>query len=358
MKPASSQNQSSGNASTIDRVGPHECPHVLGLWDLRKAPLTLGGMIILVEELQAQAMLCDGDVGGVCFIHDASHQLLLSGIAKRGGAVAQLDADICADSVLLSALINLKGVNICYYADSVASVKEFVSRQSPPYVVWPSPDMVDERGRIDYPYGTTLFLQRFFNEHKCLHPISAKPEPIQWAVDLIERHVRPALPVLVHLKNVSRERSQSNANLEEWAAFFEVCIGRHDVKFILIGNEGIDNRIRRLPNIIVTQDLGSSVARDLALIQTACIFMGMASGPCSMAIFSDIPYLICKHPDHHPEQMARELGESDRFSFATQSQKILRAFETRQILMSEFTRLYAQVDRQSWERRLTGLRKW
>ena len=161
---------------------------------------------------------------------------------------------------------------------------------------------------------------------------------------------------MIHLKNATHEQSQSNANFGEWAAFLKVCTSRYDVKFILIGNERLPDQIRRLPNVIVSQDLGSSLARDLALVQTACAFMGMASGPCSVAIFSDIPYLIYKHPDHHQEEMAQELGDGQRFSFATPAQKILREFETNKILMSEFTRLYSQIDRHKWEQRIRDLR--
>lgn len=332
----------------------HERPRVLGLWDVRKAPLRLGNMVILVEELQAQAELYDGEVDGVCFIHDSSRLLPVSATPERDGAMAPLDASACADSAALSVLINLEGVSSCYHAGSVSAVKEFLYRQLRPYVVWPSLDTLDGRGRIDYAYGSTLFLQGFFKERGRLPSISAKPEPLRWAREFIETHVRPAYPVVAHMKNAPPERCQSNANVGAWGAFFEDSVARRDVKFVLIGNEDVDDRIRRLPNVIVTQDFGSAVARDLALIQTACAYMGMASGPCSMAMFSDIPYLICKHPDHTPDKMARELGDRDHFSFAAPTQKILRIFETRELLMSEFKRLWSQVDLQRWERRLRG----
>ena len=341
------RDRSSAGAGSSD-----ERPCVLGLWDVRKTPLRLGNMVILVEELQAQAELYNGDVEGVCFIHDSARLLCVSVTPERDGALAPLDAPVCAESPALSVLINLKGVNACYHAGSVSAVREFICRQPRPYVVWPSLDTLDGRGRIDYPYGETLFLQEFFKEFGRLPAISVKTEPLRWARGFVERHVRPAYPVVAHLKNAPPERGQSNANVAAWAPFFEDCVARRDVKFVIIGNEEVEDRIRCLPNVIVSQDFGSAAARDMALIQTACAYMGMASGPCSMAMFSDIPYLICKHPDHTPEKMARELGNQDHFPFAAPTQKLLRVFETRELLMSEFNRLWSQVDLQRWERRL------
>ena len=110
-----------------------------------------------------------------------------------------------------------------------------------------------------------------------------------------------------------------------------------------------------LPNVILSRDYGSSLSRDLALIQTASIFMGMTSGPCNMALFSDIPYAIYKNPDHDVEEMAIELGKADRFPFAMPFQKIMRIFETGDNLMAEFANLYAQINRQDWEKRVASL---
>ena len=78
----------------------------------------------------------------------------------------------------------------------------------------------------------------------------------------------------------------------------------------LVGNEDVDNRITELPNVLLSRNFQSNISRDLAIIQISCAFMGMASGPCNMAIFSEIPYVIYKNPDHDAEQMALELGKA------------------------------------------------
>ena len=164
------------------------------------------------------------------------------------------------------------------------------------------------------------------------------------------------MPVVVHLKNNPREQGCSNANFDAWFTFFERCVLRYDVKFILVGNETTDQRILGLPNVLVAQGVEGNLSRELALIQTALAFMGMASGPCNMAVFSDVPYVIFKNPDHHVRETALELGQADRFPFAVGFQKLLREFETADRLMSEFRLLYTSSSRQDWERRLDGLR--
>jgi ADP-heptose:LPS heptosyltransferase len=93
--------------------------------------------------------------------------------------------------------------------------------------------------------------------------------------------------------------------------------------------------------VIVTKNHESNISRDLALISQAAIFMGMSSGPCNIAIFSDTPFIIYKNPDHDVEEMKLELGKNNRFVFSTASQKFLRIFETVENLIQEFEESYS-----------------
>lgn len=347
----------SGNRLPILKRKSSQSAQVLGLWDLRAEPVTLGGLLFMVEELLAQAVIHDAEMAGVCFIGDLSHRLPRSESLLDDGAMRELDSVTCAHSVLLSMLLDLQGVKACYLAKSLTAVKDFVSQKPSTYLIWPSLDAVDEEGQIKHAYGTTFFLQQFYKKHGWIPSISMKPRHTRWALDFIENHVAPFLPVVVHLKNNPNEVGCSNAKFEAWLNFFESSIDRYEVKFVLIGNEAIDERIEQLPNVVVTQALDGTLSRDLALIQVAYLFMGMSSGPCNMALFSDVSYVIYKNPDHHPEQMALELGEADHFPFATPFQRFLRVFETKENLISAFHHLYTHLNRQAWEQRLAKLRE-
>ena len=76
---------------------------------------------------------------------------------------------------------------------------------------------------------------------------------------------------------------------------------------------------------------------DLALIQACPLFMGMMSGPANMALFGNNPYLIFKNPDHHAAEMALEIGNNDHYPFALGYQKVLRIWDTAEILIDSFT---------------------
>ena len=91
-----------------------------------------------------------------------------------------------------------------------------------------------------------------------------------------------------------------------WVSFLEKAVLKFDVKFLLIGNEPLPEKIHKLPNVIISQSQGNSLINDLALIQASFAFMGSSSGPNRMAFCSSVPYLIYKHPDHHVDEMKKD----------------------------------------------------
>jgi len=336
-----------------ERAGPDERKRVLGIWDLHVSPASLGGVLILIAELQMQCLIHGVDLADICFVGDIAPLLPTHGNLVNGGPVTLLDSEACQNSAVLSALQQMEGTGACYLCSTMAALQCFLRESPCQYIVWPS---LDEQGNVSHEYASTLFAQKFYRENGFIPYLSCKTGAIRWATHFIETYVVPYKPVVVHLKNNPNEQNCSNADSDAWLTFFGACHQRHDTRFILVGNDEIDERIRSLPNTLVARDFWGTLSRDLALIQTAFIFMGMASGPCNMALFSDIPYLIYKNPDHDAEQMALELGEGDRFPFATPFQKVLRVFETGENLMSEFAHLYSHVNSQDWERRLASLR--
>jgi len=150
-------------------------------------------------------------------------------------------------------------------------------------------------------------------------------------------------PIAVHLKN-GNVNKQSNANQTEWLKFFEDCrYKKLPVIFILIGNDFYDKGFNDCPNCIITQQHGGYLGLDLSLIQMSLLFMGMSSGPCNMAVLSDLPYLIWKHPDHHTKKMNRELNSNGQFPFANDQQKIIRENDCLEALVCQFAWLFNKV---------------
>jgi hypothetical protein len=81
----------------------------------------------------------------------------------------------------------------------------------------------------------------------------------------------------------------------------------------------------------------------------------MASGPCAMAMFSAVPYVIYKNPSHHVQEMIEELGAADHFPFSLPCQKITRGYETSAMLLADFESLLSAEHRSGWERRISEL---
>lgn len=140
--------------------------------------------------------------------------------------------------------------------------------------------------------------------------------------------------VICHLKNVSSCRAKSNAHAQSWRRFFERVTDR---SFILLGSDPISFETQGQPHLYLAQKEGIPLAVQLALCSLAQGFIGMASGVSTAAIFSPSPYVIFKHPLHHPEEMDREIGQKDHFSFANSRQKLLRQVDEFENIHSAFT---------------------
>lgn len=330
---------------------------VLGIWDVRRESLSLGGLLILVEEMKIQSIQRRLPIEGICFVTNDSRTFpgLAATPTRTGWHRVPFSAR--SRSPLLDALLHIQGIRACYVADSLETVRARTVNTRDRTLCWPPLDVLDTPENSGYAYGTTSAIQRFKKDAGYIPFLSMKPRLTRWAVRVIERDISPQLPVVVHLQNNPRRCDLSNANFKAWIAFFKSCHGRYPVRFLLIGGDALDPRLRALPNVVLTQDRKYTLDRDLAFIPAAYFYMGMASGPCAMALFSDVPYVIYKNPDHHPEKMALELGSIGRFSFASPLQKLLRVRETYEGLKTEFEGLYQAVSPASWRKRVQRLQR-
>ena len=121
---------------------------------------------------------------------------------------------------------------------------------------------------------------------------------------------------------------ESNANLPVWLAFFKNRAQPGKKNFILLGGDIISDEILRVPGVVSAENEGLSLNGQLAAISLSSGFLGMSSGICQGAIFSDIPFVIFKHPKHHVAAMTRDLDAAHGFSFFNNRQKMLRAVDS------------------------------
>lgn len=317
---------------------------IMGIWDTNISPVQLGGLLIFVEELQIQRSIYGADVIEICFVGDQSAGLNVRN-DKNSESFRVIDVAQSKYQQLLTAIQNIDGVETCYVCDKTESLKDSLKEKPVRYELWP---VINGNSLSVHNYGSILYIQEFYQKEGYIPYLNCRSEPLSWALQFIQHNVLPHMPVVVHLKNNPHEVGCSNANFEAWLGFFKICQRKYNVTFVLIGSEDVPDEIGDLPNVIISRHFGSNLSRDLALIQISSVFVGMSSGPCVIKVFSDTPYLIYKNPDHHAEEMALELGDSNRFSFAAALQKFLRVFETDENLLLEFDSIYTTLVQRGW----------
>lgn len=322
---------------------------IMGIWDSTTQPISLGGLLILIEELQILRTIHGVDFADIGVICEETYLRSINLEQAKKNLVTLVNNNIQDDRLLIFVLKNIKGVDACYLTNTVEKLKKFINLHS--YLTWP---MISEKGIVSHRYESTLFVQQYYREEGSIPYLYCKDDSVEWARNFITRYCLPRMPIVVHLKNSPNQQHCSNADLGAWLDFLNNSHKSYDTVFILIGNEEATQRMRNLPNVLISKDFNSNLSRDLALIQMSFMFMGTASGPSTMAVFSDTPYAIYKDPDHHAEEMKDELGDSNHFAFAKPLQRILRVFQTRESLMTEFDYFYSHINRGAWEERFAG----
>jgi hypothetical protein len=260
------------------------------LWDLTRERLTIGGTLALRQEGEMLARL------------QGRSALAVHLIGPQSGRHA---AERMAETIFGTSM----------YPYHLADATEGVTG-------WP-PALV--RAEPDFSYFS-------FSRTIALHAQTGIKPRLQWrqsqqASALQARQHFPGRLYCVHLRSIAPfAPEESNANGVAWNAFFQrhAAAGQRD--FLLIGDDPLPAGLDLRPGVTRAVDslLGLDLATQLALISVCDGFLGMASGLCTAANFSETPHVIFKHPAHHSAEMARELGAARAFPFANERQQLWR----------------------------------
>lgn len=295
---------------------------VLAVWDTRYAKCYLGFIIIFLSELES--------------LH-----------SDKKLDVAYIGNNTSAD--LFNTVIQFSSrIERVIRFDQESDYLDYLDKNSNHYTTWPNRSDLE---RTSY-YGSTLFLQEICEKNGGLNCLALDGELKEQSTTWLSKYCQDKLPVVVHLKN-NPEDTESNADIESWEKFFRHCEGNdYPIKFILVGSDSHRLEENTPGNVIYTKHEEGNLKLDLALILSSYLFMGMSSGPCNMAIFSDVPYLIWKHPNHHADEMEREFQGGKQFSFSRPNQKFIRKYDTFEEILKEFDRLYSNLDPGIWKIRV------
>ena len=134
------------------------------------------------------------------------------------------------------------------------------------------------------------------------------------------------LVIACHLRNMPGEGpNSSTADGTIWARFFGAALEKYPTTvFLILGDDALPPEVQLRSRLIRLKDCGVPLPLQLGLVARCDGFLGMASGICASAQFSDVPHVIIKDPNHHAGEMERELGERACFPFSTPHQKLWR----------------------------------
>lgn len=248
------------------------------------------------------------------------------------GRWRRVAADECAGDAALSVLAGMASVGEIYACADWPAYQALSAELAGTHNAWP------ETPRISY--DSTLYVQALWRRLGAMVYLRCAPALQAWADGVLHRHCGERPVVALHLKNVPNGTGASNARQAVWHTFLNTATENYGTGFLLIGDDRVEARISGLPGVLSARAIGAdSFSRHLALLMQADAFMGMMSGPCNGAIFSDKPYAIFKHPDHHRDEMLSEIGDQDHYCFAQPGQRVLRVEETPEILLAELARM-------------------
>jgi len=301
-----------------------EQKRILGVWDLGYASTKLGFLIIFLEELLQESEL-------------NNHKVDLAFVKGSGDMDLQFFSSLAAFLPVLGSV---------FFFDSNSQFQSWHDFSNRMYKVWPPTRNYEQCSYL----GSLLTVQDQYTNSKCLIPLRAGGDIAKYSrLFLNDVLGDELLPVVLHLKNNPLD-PQSNANEESWSSLFEYARNNKlPVKFILVGDDEFHSSYSGYENVIRARNFSDSLSFYLSVIQYSFIFMGMSSGFCNMALLSNMPYLIWKHPDHHPEEMEREM-HGGSFLFANDEQKFFREKDTDDRLIEEFRMLYSRLDHRVWRK--------
>jgi hypothetical protein len=293
--------------------------HVVGKWDTRTRTPQLGAVLILAAELRMLHQSAGVVAASLAFIGRGG-QGNAPALPRAGGMAALVES--------------LTSIARCFACrDEAEAATLAVGIDPAPVAFWPPANM----GGPDH-HESMEILQDMHELTGALPRIDFREQAMRRGRDLLDRLAPSGPRVAVHLKMTAPGvRGTSNADMPAWAEFFSLA--QRQATFVLVGEDPVPDSIRRLGNVVVARELGATAVDQLCCVRLCDMFMGMASGPCQIAIFGPKPYAIFKNPEHHAPEMRRQMRRAHGFSFSLPTQLLLRESESAALLSSVFERL-------------------
>jgi len=317
---------------------------LLGIYDFKTCPWSVGDPLMFVEELNC--LLEELSIEGIdiCVIYDNDNP---AGIRHNDNLSSENARDYVLDWLpLFSTCQNLDSL---FHFKSRLEFNYFLRGNMDRYMIFPS--ITNHLGETyNYTWHAEIRpMVEFYKKHKRIPHLRIGPLKSSWAYQFFLKHINPNnIPVVLSLKLTDHDH-QRNADPSVWLPFIARIVKDHkELSFVFVGLKGEElPGIRKLSNVIIAKDYGTSIIEDLALIQKSFIYIATVSGPNTIALFSDTPYIIFQMP---VEQKNYPIKRGENYCFATQYQKL---FDTTypmsaEFIYDEFQKVYEKLDIKQW----------
>jgi hypothetical protein len=343
-----------GNLLRLVFAPQHRRQRVLGIWDFKVLPWSVGDPLVFVEALSVLKLKHDADEVDICVVYDRSNP---TGIRSSGPD--GITPDNAQDYVLefLPLFSTCPFLGSVYQFNSRQEFNRFLKANLWRYDVFPP---LAEHLSESYNYiggaPDIELIQDYFRDQGSIPHLRIGNRNESWAKWFYATNLRSgAIPVSLSLKRTVHDQIR-NASPEAWLAFIDRCgVDFPDVMFVVVGlkDEAFEG-LRKRPNVIVAKDFGTSLIEDMALIRTSMLYMCTTSGVNMIAWFSDQPYLQFQMPVPTFRRYRLEPGEMWAFMSKTQRIFSTEVTVTPELLFDEFKKLYSVLDPDEWHRVTAG----
>ena len=312
---------------------------VLGIMDFGYVPYALGDTMTWLTNLQVMAHL--NDVSSVEIVILARPERPSSRLQRAINAYSYVQALEALFPAFLCCPM-LRSVRVYERFPSFAQriLGVAIARSA----TWPS---LVSHFREELDFSTHKQINHFYEQRKYI-PVLAPPRGYDAeAAQFHARFLAGRDPVIVNIRR--RALSFDPAALQRdsvataWEEFF--CEAERlfpTAIFVIAGgySEWERDLVRR-PNVVIPRAWGYGLGVELSLLLAGTPFMGTSSGFSAAATFSKVPYVITNFEHQSAAYIDLPIG-TERYPFATGSQRLNWEPETKDILCSEFARLWRE----------------
>lgn len=320
---------------------------ILGIWDFKALPWSLGDPLLFVESLSLLKLEYDAEEIDICVIYDGENP---GGNRSKGDANTNINTKNAQEYMLdfLPLFSTSPYLGSVFQFNSRNEFYSFLKLNSGRYHIFPSlPKHLGET--YNFKGGERLVdVNEFHKKHGYIPHLKIGERESSWAKWFYLNNLpKNTVPVALSLKRTVHSEVR-NADPYVWLPFIDKCKQLYpEVIFIFIGlrDEAFDG-LRERSNVFIAKEYGTTIMEDLALIRASIMYIGTASGVNVISMYSDLPYFIFQLPN--TTIYGIEFGDS--FKFANKNQKIFDAKipVTPELLLNEFKSVYNNLEKNEW----------